>query len=432
MINPEMNSGSGYRSSNEIESDIRRTRGRMDATLDELSERLTARSILNMALDLWDARAARAPRHEEAAEIHIHADVQDEKPSYAKTMAKRQAKKAFRGLSHQIQENPIPSLLIGAGIAWMLFDHDEDEREYVELSGRRYRVSPAEPSGPLGSTVATPATAYEYEEVEYEDVDHGPGVTDRAKEKLHQGKEAVAGAAESAKEKLSDLGDSASQAVHRAADRFRGGARSTYSRGRSGSRQVAHHMKSGYQTGAERFEDAVDEHPLAVGIGFAALGALMGLLLPHTRREDELLGERSDELLHTAKEKGMETFERGKAVVERVAEATLDEAQKQGLTPGAAGDKLSSLASKAGEIARRAKDEAATAAEEQGLTPEQLKEKLGASTATTSSEPFPTSTTMPSSGSFGSTSGSDLNMPSPGQSATMPAKGSSQQGDCGC
>jgi Protein of unknown function (DUF3618). len=35
------------RSSTEIESDIRQTRGRMDATLDELSDRMTARSLLN-------------------------------------------------------------------------------------------------------------------------------------------------------------------------------------------------------------------------------------------------------------------------------------------------------------------------------------------------------------------------------------------------
>ena len=41
----------------------------------------------------------------------------------------------------------------------------------------------------------------------------------------------------------------------------------------------------------------MEEYPLAVGIGFAALGALIGVLLPRTRREDELLGEQSDQLV---------------------------------------------------------------------------------------------------------------------------------------
>ena len=49
------------RSSTEIECDIRQTRGRMDATLDELSDRMTARSLLNSALDWWESRYADAP-----------------------------------------------------------------------------------------------------------------------------------------------------------------------------------------------------------------------------------------------------------------------------------------------------------------------------------------------------------------------------------
>jgi hypothetical protein len=52
MTNQELHEQES-RSSPEIESDIRQTRGRMDATLDELSDRLSARSLLNSALDWW-------------------------------------------------------------------------------------------------------------------------------------------------------------------------------------------------------------------------------------------------------------------------------------------------------------------------------------------------------------------------------------------
>ena len=183
-------------------------------------------------------------------------------------------------------------------------------------------------------------------------------------------------------------------------------ARGAYYRGRSRSSHLAHgmahEMRAGYDTGAEKFSRAVDEYPLGVGIGFAALGALVGLLLPHTRREDELLGERSDELMETVKEKSKEAFERGKVVAERVAESALDEAQKQGLTAEAASEKLSALAGKAGEIARKAKEEASAAAEEQKLTPQHLKSEAAASSGLASNQ----------SGSV-----------------NMPPKGASHQGD---
>ena len=55
MTNQELHDQES-RSSTEIESDIRQTRGRMDATLDELNDRLSARSLLNSALDWWESR----------------------------------------------------------------------------------------------------------------------------------------------------------------------------------------------------------------------------------------------------------------------------------------------------------------------------------------------------------------------------------------
>jgi hypothetical protein len=120
----------------------------------------------------------------------------------------------------------------------------------------------------------------------------------------------------------------------------------------------------------------MEEYPLAVVIGYAALGALIGVLLPRTRREDELLGEQSDQLVEATKEKGQELLERGKVVAERVAESALDEARQQGLTPEAASETISNLAGKVGEVARKAKEEAGTAVKDQNLTLERLKREV--------------------------------------------------------
>ena len=59
MTNQELHDQES-RSSTEIESDIRQTRGRMDATLDQLGDRLTVRSLLNSALDWWESRGVGA------------------------------------------------------------------------------------------------------------------------------------------------------------------------------------------------------------------------------------------------------------------------------------------------------------------------------------------------------------------------------------
>jgi len=361
--------GGSSRSSTEIESDIRRTRGRMDATLDALGNRLTARSVLHTILDIWESRQGCTPESE------------------ARTQ------KVYGALSqqvaNQVRENPIPTMLIGAGIAWLFMDRNKtpDNREYVELSGRRYRVRPSTAAAPMGGIEGAPVAEYEYEEVEHDEINDGPGLIDRAKDKLAQGKDAIAdaasaakdrivGAGEAARSRFSDVRDSARNraddlrgnarvranriggAAHSAADRLKSGARDVYSRSQEGSREV-------YSTGVERFQGAVEESPLGVGLGFAALGALVGLLMPHTRHEDELLGERSDELLDTVKEKSREVLQTGKHVAERVAETALDEAQKQGFTAAAAGEKLTELAAKAGAVAQRVKEEATTAVKEE-------------------------------------------------------------------
>jgi hypothetical protein len=104
MTNQELDDKES-RSSNDIESDIRQTRGRMDATLDELSDRLSARSLLNSALDWWESRCVGS------------------RPVGA-------ANDTYQSLARYVKDNPIPSVLVGAGVVWMIIDattQDDDK-----------------------------------------------------------------------------------------------------------------------------------------------------------------------------------------------------------------------------------------------------------------------------------------------------------------
>ncbi len=297
------------RSSREIESDIREKRDRMDSTLDQLGERLNVRSLVNSALDWWGSPSSGS--HGNAA-----------------------ARRALKTVASQIKHHPMPSLLIGGGLAWLIADSDEDETLSSHRPGEPERVSDRKTSSESGGIAHS----------------------------LHHAKEAAVGAVESAKDKLSDLGSR----THRSADHL---AHEAYVVGRSTVRKIKNEVKEDYHAAGERFGRAVEEYPLAVGMAFAALGALAGLALPRSRKEDELLGEKSDHVVEAAKEKGEELLESGKAVGERVLGTVAEEAKQQGFTVEKVTDALAAVAEKGGAVLEKAKEEVRQAAADEGLRP---------------------------------------------------------------
>jgi ElaB/YqjD/DUF883 family membrane-anchored ribosome-binding protein len=308
------------RSSSEIASDIRERRNRMDATLDELSNQFTVRSIVNSALDWFVNRQVSMP-------------------------GGGVAKSAYRNVAYQVKKHPVPAVLVATGVAWMIIDAASEDEGHA--SSARGDVDDRQ----------VPAASKE-----------GPHLLGKAQTKLGQAKHAVSEVAGAAKEKASALGDAASETAENLTRR----AQDVYSQSRSTAVRVGQGMQQGYRSGAEQLETAMREYPLAVAIGFAAAGALFGVLLPRTRPEDELMGEKSDELLEATKEKGQELLERGKEVAERVTETAMGEARQQGLTPEATTEKISEIAGKVGEIAHKVTEEGKTAAKE-NLVPESLK-----------------------------------------------------------
>jgi len=282
------------RTSREIEGDIRKRRQQMDSTLDELGERLTLRSLVHSALDWWDG------------------------PSTGNGSAA--ARRACSTVGRQIKHHPMPSLLIGGGIAWLLSEAagDDDGDGVYRTAGHA-----------IGSGLSH--------------------AKDAAVEAMGDAKDRVVGAAEK---------------IHEKADHL---AHETVERGRESVRNASQHLSDGYHAGAERFSRAADDYPLAVGAAFAALGVLVGLALPRTRKEDELMGEQSDHLIEVAKEEGEHVLEAGKAIGERVVEAVKDEAASQGLTGGIVKSGLESLGQKASAVVERVKEAAVQASHDEGL-----------------------------------------------------------------
>jgi ElaB/YqjD/DUF883 family membrane-anchored ribosome-binding protein len=72
------------------------------------------------------------------------------------------------------------------------------------------------------------------------------------------------------------------------------------------------------------------ENPLGLAIGGAAVGFVVGLLVPSSRIEDEKLGPVADQVKDQVKETGQEAFDRGKEVAQQAASSAKETAQEVG------------------------------------------------------------------------------------------------------
>jgi len=115
----------------------------------------------------------------------------------------------------------------------------------------------------------------------------------------------------------------------------------------SGTAETAGNIAEGAQYQAMRLEDGFQrvlrENPLAVGAVTLAVGAAIGLALPQTTRENQLLGEARDTLVERAQGLAQETLGKVQNVAneatsavqdsaQAVKETVKDESKKQGLT----------------------------------------------------------------------------------------------------
>lgn len=297
-------------------------------------------------------------------------------------------------LGRQVRQNPLPLLLTGVGLAWLmtssgrdrtsshrnedyLWDADDNDLNEEDFVGTR-RYGTADAVRPYG----TAGVGGTYR-------DDGPSTTDSMRGAAGSAASRIGGAAGSAAQSVGDAADSAASGIGSAAgsaargvseavgavasgigDAASGAARALSSGGRGayeGARHTGESVRDGayraYNAGRSsmgRLDEVVHEHPLVVGALALAVGAAIGGALPRTRTEDEYLGEYSDH----AKETARETVQREGEKARRVAGAVADEAREIFSEKSEEVDRrLKEAAEASGSAADRVKSEAAGAAE---------------------------------------------------------------------
>jgi len=251
----------------------------MDRTLDKIGERMTPRHLLDQVLDFFRSHSSEGSFNETAGSVMN---------SVGKT-----AGRAATGVVDVVKRHPVPTVLIGAGITWAIIE-----------ARRSNGVSDDQSEGQNQDW-------NEMDEMEASEVEAVPQMATQVGEKISSGMDA---AKQKVKEKSQKFGQKISD----------------------GARKVGRSAQRGYQASRTKFVDASDAHPIAVGAGFMAAGILLGLALPHSRKEDRLIGQTSDRTKEQAKAKAQDLIERGKhvasAATQAAKQAAKDKAEQEGLT----------------------------------------------------------------------------------------------------
>jgi ElaB/YqjD/DUF883 family membrane-anchored ribosome-binding protein len=255
-----------------LEADINRSRTALNDTIEQLGGKLSPGQILDEALGL----------------------------------AKGQAGKFTANLGRQIRDNPIPTLLIGAGIG-MLFMNRGKSGDGAEAPWVSHEEWHAEQSWRGLESARAGLT-------------RNPGETDEEWE--HRLHEAEAGAM-NLKQRAGEAIDAFKQRVKASGEavaRTASGVRHRMSAGMGQAAHFvghqAHNVKAGITEATQRTQAFYDEYPLAAGAVGVAVGALIGALTPLSSAERDTLRGVAD----TAARAGADLAEKGARAVERTAD----------------------------------------------------------------------------------------------------------------
>jgi ElaB/YqjD/DUF883 family membrane-anchored ribosome-binding protein len=216
-------------------------------------------------------------------------------------LAQGQAGDFAKKLGAQVKDNPLPTLLIAAGVGMLLINRNQSghsmstddwhaERRYRSIEEARW---------------STTRNAGETDEAFEERVHHAYaktlGLTQKAGEAMHEFKARVGKAVEGAREAAGSVRDRAAQMLSGA---------------KHAVEHQAHNLGQRASDARHSAQNFYDETPLAAGAIALAIGALIGASAPLSRPERETLRGVADKAART----GADLAERGVRMVEETVD----------------------------------------------------------------------------------------------------------------
>jgi ElaB/YqjD/DUF883 family membrane-anchored ribosome-binding protein len=266
----------------EIEEEAEQSREQLASTLGELRDRLTPGQIFD---EVFEGSSENATRF-------------------------------LRNLGTSVRDNPLPAVLVGAGLAMMM----------TGMTGRSLYGA-----GRKATSFASHRSG------------GGDGAADESSETLTSGiGRRLNSAADSIGFALSDTGEALGRMTNNASAAMSSAGERLASSGQS----IGH--------GARGLGETIAEQPLIAAALGLAVGAIFGAAMPTSEVENRLMGEPSRSVKKSASDFAAEQMENVKEAAQAVAEDVRSEASSQGLGPEGARSAAESVSRKIGAVTDRA------------------------------------------------------------------------------
>lgn len=325
-----------------IRSEIDSTRQRMDEKIDAIGERLKGRHLIDEVIGFF--RSKNGDGEMPGAKL--------------KEKLTQSTGAAMHSVVDSVKAHPLPTLLIGAGVAWLIYESSRKKERVPfdpELADYDTNINYDPDSGdaPLGYST--------------EDLNQAQGFKENTHSPFNamEGQDSFpsmssGGVKEGLSQKASELKARAQEKASQVTQRIQQGTQAARRRAGEIGVRVQQRARQAYNQG----RTVVDHHPVEVGLGLLALGVLAGLAIPTPQKVNQFAGPTADRLRQRARQTSQEFMQRGKHVAQAAVSAVKDEARAQGLTTEALRDKATSVV----EHGRQA---AVETAREEGIAPSQ-------------------------------------------------------------
>lgn len=252
---PADHDGSRKKTPQEIEAEIVQTRSAITEDIKALGDKLSPESLKQGARDvLRDAKEEASDMLRTAKEHAIE--------SVTETMSELgdKARRAGHVTGDFVSANAIPLAMIGIGAGWLMLTMRHQRASTYHSIGSRFEAD-------------------EWQRQRSYAENRTPGLAERAREGAHDlrvnAAEKIEAAGTRVKETASHLGQRANELTHDARDQL--------------------------MLAQRRTRDFAHENPMAMGALAIAAGVGVGMLLPMTRPENQLMGPTRDRLLGEAR-----------------------------------------------------------------------------------------------------------------------------------
>jgi len=312
-----------------IEAEIEQTRTEMSGTIDAIQQRLSPDTLAEQAKEAAREAVEEAKEAVRGALLEAKENVREATIGRVETMVRNVSDSAYEtrdGIMDTVRHNPIPAALVGIGLGWLWMNRRSASPRRMNgyYANEAYRYGRYEP----GTYYPGGYPAYSGSYPASQSHDGGNRVTQMA----GRAQQAVGNMTDQVGETAGSIAGTVGETAGNVADQV-GQAASNLA---ATTQETAGNLVSGAQYQAQRAEDrfgrALQDNPLAVGAVALALGAAVGLALPLTERENQLMGEARDTLVERAQEFAQDTMGKVQHVAAEAQQTVQQEARSQGLT----------------------------------------------------------------------------------------------------